>query len=142
MRVMRKDELFDAEHVKTKIIFMSVQLLYTAATLSLAFALWGSFRGHLAYVLSIVGINVWNGGSYYIEVFSRAYRKQFEGVDAEARRRLQMALMDGTIELEQQPAEETEPLVADRAGANDEEGEEEGEEEDDDEQEAEAFKEE
>ena len=43
-------------------------------------------------------------GSYYIEVFSKAYRKQFEG-DAEARRRLQLELLiNGNL-----PDEEVEP---------------------------------
>jgi hypothetical protein len=91
--VMRQGERFDAEQWKTKLIFVSVQFAYTLATLGLACALWGSRSLHLGYMLSIIACNVWNGGSYYIEVFSKAYSKQFEGVDAEARRRLQMALM-------------------------------------------------
>ena len=33
-----------------------------------------------------------DGGSYYIEVFSKAYRRQFEG-DAVTRRRLQLELL-------------------------------------------------
>lgn len=91
--VMQKGERFDSEHWKTKLIFVCVQLLYTIATLCLAHVLWGSFRLHLSYLLGIITCNVWNGGSYYIEVFSKAYAKQFDGVDAEARRRLQLALM-------------------------------------------------
>ena len=71
-------ERFDAEHWKTKLIFVSVQLLYTVATLLLAYGLWGSFNLHLAYLLAILACCIWNGGSYYIEVFSKAYRKQFE----------------------------------------------------------------
>ena len=66
--------------------------------------LWHSFELHLAYLLSIYTLCVWNGGSYYIEVFSKAYRKQFEG-DAEARRRLQLELLiNGNL-----PDEEVEP---------------------------------
>ena len=41
--------------------------------------LWNSFYLHLAYLAFIYSICIWNGGSYYIEVFSKAYRTQFEG---------------------------------------------------------------
>ena len=37
------------------------------------------------YLLTVYTVCVWNGASYYIEVFSKAYRKQFEG-DAATRR--------------------------------------------------------
>ena len=90
--VVRRTERFDAEHWKTKLVFVSVQLLYTIATLVMAFFLWSSYWGHLAYFLGILACCIWNGGSYYIEVFSKAYRKQFEG-DAVTRRRLQLELL-------------------------------------------------
>ena len=77
---------------QTKLIFVSVQLLYTCLTLLLAAYLYTSFNAHLAYLLSILACCIWNGGSYYIEVFSKAYRKQFEG-DAVTRRRLQLELL-------------------------------------------------
>lgn len=94
---MKPAERFDSEATKTKAIFVTVQLLYTAATLLLAFGLWSSFRAHLAYLLSILACCIWNGGSYYIEVFSKAYRKQFEG-DAVTR-------PDGQAELPEANAE-------------------------------------
>jgi len=97
MGLMRPGELFDSEHLKTKIIFVSVQFLYTAATMLISYVMWGSFRAHLAYMAGILVCNVWNGGSYYIEVFSKAYMKQFQG-DAETRRRLQLQLVvEGTL---------------------------------------------
>ena len=83
--VMKSAELFDSEAWKTKLIFMSVQLLYTAVTLLPVPLLWSSYHLHLAYLAVIYSICIWNGGSYYIEVFSKAYRTQFEG-DAAARR--------------------------------------------------------
>jgi len=79
--VMRKDELFDAEQMKTKLVFISVQLVYTALTVVPACYLWSCPRVHLLYLAAILAICVWNGASYYIEVFSKAYRKQFEGTD-------------------------------------------------------------
>ena len=65
---------------------MLVQLIYTAVTLLPIPWLWQSFELHLAYLLCIYTVCVWNGGSYYIEVFSKAYTKQFEG-DRDQRRR-------------------------------------------------------
>ena len=79
-------EPFDSEHWKTKVVFMLVQLIYTAVTLLPIPWLWQSFELHLAYRLCIYTVCVWSGGSYYIEVFSKAYRKQFEG-DRDQRRR-------------------------------------------------------
>jgi len=76
--VMRTGELFDPEHWKTKLVFMSVQLLYTAVTILPATLLWSSRRLHLLYLAAILAVCVWNGAAYYIEVFSKAYRKQFE----------------------------------------------------------------
>lgn len=92
--LMGSDEFFDSESVKTKLIFVSVQLLYTAATLVPACLLWNSMRAHAVYLISISALCVWNGGSYYIEVFSKAYRKQFEGNQAE-RREYQIQLLSG-----------------------------------------------
>ena len=60
--VMRSEERFDSEHWKTKVIFVSVQLLYTFATLILAFYCWASFQAHLFYLLSILACCIWNGG--------------------------------------------------------------------------------
>jgi len=82
---MRKGELFDPDAWKTKSIFVLVQLLYTAATLLVSVFLWSSYEAHLLYLFAISISCVWNGASYYIEVFSKAYQKQFEG-DAAARR--------------------------------------------------------
>ncbi|KAL1525889.1 hypothetical protein AB1Y20_020717 [Prymnesium parvum] len=83
--IMRAGELFDSESWKCKLIFMGVQLLYTLATLVVVPFLWNSYYTHLAYLILIYTICVWNGGSYYIEVFSKAYRTQFDG-DAATRR--------------------------------------------------------
>ena len=56
---------------RTKVIFVSVQFAYTFATLLIACLLYTSFNLHLAYLLAILGCCIWNGGSYYIEVFSQ-----------------------------------------------------------------------
>jgi len=85
--VMRSGEIFDSEAWKTKFIFMFVQLVYTAATFLPVAVLWSHKALNAIYLLTVYALCVWNGGSYYIEVFSKAYRKQFEG-DAATRRAL------------------------------------------------------
>jgi len=108
--VMRPGELFDSEGAKTKAIFMAVQLLYTAVTLLPVPLLWNSFPIHLAYLLATYSICIWNGGSYYIEVFSKAYRTQFEG-DAAARRAKAIDALGA-------PKRPTKPAATPRSGSS------------------------
>ena len=77
--VMGPSEMFDSEHWKTKLIFISVQGLYTTICMVPVVWLWGSFYLHLGFLLLLLVWALWNGANYYIEVFSKAYRKQFEG---------------------------------------------------------------
>lgn len=90
--ILKPGEMFDSESWKTKMIFISVQLLYTAVTMLPVTWLWSSFYLHVWYLLIILLVCVWNGASYYIEVFSHAYRKQFEG-DSSARRAAYLEVM-------------------------------------------------
>ena len=91
--IFKPAETFDSESWKTKTIFMTVQLLYTTVALQLVPLLYASFNLHSAYLLTILCFCVWNGSNYYIEVFSKAYRKQFEG-DAAARHAARMEAME------------------------------------------------
>lgn len=77
--IMAPGELFDGSGAKTKLTFVTVQLLYTAAALTLPPLLWSSFRCHLAFLVVLLVITTWNGASFYIEVFSKSYQKQFAG---------------------------------------------------------------
>ena len=121
LRIMADGERFDAEGAKTKAIFMSVQLLYTLASLALAALVYTSYYGHLAYLLGILACCVWNGASYYIEVFSKAYRKQFEG---DTRALEADLLREGAV-----PDDEEEEAAEEEEEEEDEEEEEEDEEE-------------
>ena len=101
--VLRPGELFDSETAKTKLVFVTVQLLYTLATLLPVTIFWASFPLHLGYLLTIYTFCVWNGGSYYIEVFSKAYRKQFEG-DIAARRKAAFESLGAPTRQQKQPS--------------------------------------
>uniref|UniRef100_A0A7S0LBS8 Glycerophosphocholine acyltransferase 1 n=1 Tax=Coccolithus braarudii TaxID=221442 RepID=A0A7S0LBS8_9EUKA len=88
--VLKPGEMFDSERWKTKLIFIIVQLLYTAVTLLPVPLFWASFRLHVVVLIGIFAVCIWNGASYYIEVFSTRYRQQFEG-DAASRKEAYLA---------------------------------------------------
>jgi len=78
LKVMQQDEVFNPSHLKTKIIFMTSQLVYTAIVmLPVPFAYRYKWFCSF-YVLLIFCMSVYNGGEYYIEVFSRRYYRQFD----------------------------------------------------------------
>ena len=80
--------------------------------------LWHSFALHLAYLLSIYTLCVWNGGSYYIEVFSKAYRTQFEG-DIAARRQAAFESLGAPKRHQAQPQAQPPAAAAPDAAAAD-----------------------
>lgn len=56
---------------------MGGQAFYTVLTM-LPVAIFYSYKwAHTLCVTAIILLVVWNGGGYYIEVFSKQYRKQF-----------------------------------------------------------------
>jgi hypothetical protein len=78
LKVMQQDEVFNPSHLKTKVIFMTSQLVYTAIVmLPVPFAYRYKWFCSF-YVLLIFCMSVYNGGEYYIEVFSRRYYRQFD----------------------------------------------------------------
>ena len=64
-------------HPCTKVVFASLQLLYTLITILPPYFLYSSYRLSCAYLVLIFGWGTWNGASYYIEVFAERYRLQF-----------------------------------------------------------------
>ena len=75
--LMGATELFDSAKNKTKLIFMASQLIYTAITLVPVPLLYRSYWLLTVTVPAIFSVAVYNGGEYYIEVFSRRYYRQF-----------------------------------------------------------------
>jgi len=68
----------DASTVKTKIVFVTSQLIYTAAAFLLGVLVHRSFYLHVALIWWLFIVAVHNGASYYIEVFSRKYMAKFK----------------------------------------------------------------
>ena len=73
-----KDELFDASSLKTKFVFVSLQLLYTVVTFLPIPLCYRYKAAHTAAMLSAFASCIWNGAEYYIDIFSRRYAKKFD----------------------------------------------------------------
>mmetsp|Transcript_71017 Transcript_71017/g.199373 ORF Transcript_71017/g.199373 Transcript_71017/m.199373 type:complete len:569 (+) Transcript_71017:849-2555(+) len=78
-KFMKPDERFDHKTFKTKLIFMFSQFCYTAVVLLPTPLHYSVFPLSAVYVMGVFGVAIYNGGEYYIEVFSRRYYSQFEG---------------------------------------------------------------
>ena len=75
--VFARDETFEPGTPKTLAVFCGAQFIYTAVCLLPPMLLRESFAAHCALVGALVFIMVWNGATYYIEVFTVRYRQQF-----------------------------------------------------------------
>ena len=74
--IYRWDEYPDATSLKTKIVFISVQFLYTLLTFSPTMVMYRSHHWNIAYLIFIFTSAAFNGASFYIEVFSKVYQKK------------------------------------------------------------------
>lgn len=75
--IMTKEEVFDSETIKSKLIFLSAQGLFTLFTLFPAYILYSNYTLSFIYIVSVFTWCVWRGGTYYIEVFSERYKLKF-----------------------------------------------------------------
>ena len=73
VRVFGKDESYDSGTMKTKLVFVASQLVYTLVAFLPTSLMYNSRHCHLIYILLIVVNSVFNGASFYIEVFSKRY---------------------------------------------------------------------
>jgi hypothetical protein len=75
--IMRRDEDYVSTEFKTKFIFMTSQFVYTVFTFLPSFLVYYSYHLHLLYILLVFTNSVYNGASFYIEIFSQRYQLQF-----------------------------------------------------------------
>jgi len=73
--VMYKGEILDPARWKTKIIFVVSQLVYTIVVLLPVTLFHRYYVVHACWLCFLYVMLVWNGASFYIEVFSRRYQK-------------------------------------------------------------------
>lgn len=71
------DEEYNSSEFKTLVVFMGAQFIYTILTMVPTVFLYSSFALQLVTIASIFTFTVYNGASYYIEVFSKRYQLKF-----------------------------------------------------------------
>eukprot|EP00092_Neocalanus_flemingeri_P035911 GFUD01039100.1.p1 GENE.GFUD01039100.1~~GFUD01039100.1.p1 ORF type:complete len:319 (-),score=59.52 GFUD01039100.1:422-1378(-) len=76
--VMGREEVFNPETAKTKIIFIVAQLVYTLITLLPVPLLYSSYEFSVVYISAIFGWTVWRGGMHYYEDFRERYQVEFQ----------------------------------------------------------------
>ena len=75
--IMKRNEELDPEAMSSKFIYVFCQAAYTLLTILHTRLLYAHYRVSCIYIITIFGIGVWNGASYYIEVFSKRYNLKF-----------------------------------------------------------------
>jgi hypothetical protein len=83
-----EDEEFSAESFKTKFVFVAMQFIYTVITFIVATMCYVNFYVHTFVILLCFACCVWNGATYYIEVFSRKYVQFIAVAEEREKRRL------------------------------------------------------
>jgi len=75
---LKAGEELDPDNVLGKLVFVSVQFLYTVIMICHIRFLYASYTLSVIYIVAVFGVACWNGASYYIEIFSTRYNLQFE----------------------------------------------------------------
>jgi len=84
--LVNEGECLDPETNLAKGIFVLCQVLYSILNILHTNILYKNYIISCIYIIFIFGIGVWNGASYYIEVFSKRYNMKFVQKDSESDR--------------------------------------------------------
>ena len=76
--VIKKGEELDPKTMLSKCIFVFSQAIYSILTILHVRMIYAHYRVSCLYLILIFGIGVWNGASYYIEIFSTRYNLKFQ----------------------------------------------------------------
>jgi hypothetical protein len=87
------DEEYSPDSIKTKFVFVFMQFIYTTITFVVATACYVNFYVHTFIILLSFSFCVWNGATYYIEIFSSRYQ-QYISVAEERERITRMSSED------------------------------------------------
>lgn len=80
MGIFQPNEDYDSRTAKTKIVFMGSQFVYTFVTFLITPILYRSHIAHLGYIILIFISSVYNGASFYIDIFSKRYQRKMENL--------------------------------------------------------------
>jgi hypothetical protein len=81
IRLFEKHEEYDSTSMKTKGVFVMSQFAITLVSLLPSYIIYKSSTLHLLYIAGIFTVSVFNGASFYIEVFSVRYHSQLEKLE-------------------------------------------------------------
>jgi hypothetical protein len=93
-------EEFNSDSMKTKLVFVGCQLLLTVVSFFPTYVFYHIQLAHLLWIGLIFTISVFNGASFYIEVFSVRYHAQLEKLDE-----MQKIARDATTMMQQMAAD-------------------------------------
>jgi len=79
--ILKKDEDFNSESMKCKIIFFVVQGVFSIMSSLPTMFLYSSYKLSVIYICVIYSWCIWRGGTYYIEVFSERYKMKFVTIE-------------------------------------------------------------
>jgi len=96
--VFKRDEVFDSSTLKTKLIFVVAQVIFTLVTILPTPFLYSSYNLSCVYICIIFGLCIWRGGSYYIEVFSERYKLKFVKIDKQVKKQESISEDDHSYE--------------------------------------------
>jgi hypothetical protein len=82
IKVYKSDEVPDSNSIKTKLVYVFYQFIYTLCTFIPTYFLYQSQLFSLVYIGIIYTAAVFYGASYYIEIFSTRYQWQFKQVSS------------------------------------------------------------
>lgn len=79
--IFKKDEDYDSRTLKTKIVFVFAQLIFTVVSFIPTPLMYRYSGFHLTWIILIVTSAVFNGASFYIEVFSKRYNSHIAKIE-------------------------------------------------------------
>ena len=81
LRIFGAQEEFDSTTLKTKLVFVACQLLLTLVSFLPTPLFYYSPLAHFLWIALIFTVSVFNGASFYIDVFSVRYQAQLKKMD-------------------------------------------------------------
>ena len=104
--VIKKGEELDPRTMLSKCIFVFSQAIYSILTILHVRMIYAHYRVSCIYIILIFGIGVWNGASYYIEIFSTRYNLKFQ-----PKNNIQVNSKEGSKDINQEHGNEEDNFV-------------------------------
>ena len=84
LRLKTPEEVVEMDSIKAKVVLAIVQLAFTIGTVLPTYFLYSSYLLSCVYIMIFLTWGVWNGASYYTEVFAERYTLKFVTEEADS----------------------------------------------------------